>query len=424
MFDRVTCITLETRPDRWDRFISDLPNDWPFERPERVLAIDGKKCPAPPWWRQGNPAWGCYRSHLRILEECLNEGVDSILFLEDDAICADNFGQQWQDFYEALPDDWQMLYLGGQHLDQDKSPPEKVNDFVYRPMNVNRTHAFALRGRDTLRAVYRHLNATRNWKERHHIDHHLGRIHQEYKTYCPARWLVGQNDTQSTISGLEPAIRFWMSAADVQTICTPFVAVVGLHRSGSSCLAGCLHEMGVHMGNKFVGYEANGGYEAQDLARLCEDAMPFPSIRKVMEREDFYRRLRLWICARSYEAREKQTMCGGKYPHLCTFLPIVKDVCGDALRVVHIDRPYHQSVESLHKRTGRDKQVIKQVQRFLWDEKRKHLSVTEHITVEFDDLLTNPTKELTRIAEYLELEEPNIDDAANMVDTDKVKFGS
>ncbi|MGB7323991.1 MAG: hypothetical protein WBD31_03910, partial [Rubripirellula sp.] len=42
---------------------------WPFPEPERFAAIDGRRVATPPQWRAGNGAWGCYRSHLLILEK-------------------------------------------------------------------------------------------------------------------------------------------------------------------------------------------------------------------------------------------------------------------------------------------------------------------------------------------------------------------
>ncbi len=46
-------------------------------RRERFAAIDGRRLATPEQWRAGNGAWGCYRSHLLILEKCLLEGIDS-----------------------------------------------------------------------------------------------------------------------------------------------------------------------------------------------------------------------------------------------------------------------------------------------------------------------------------------------------------
>jgi len=102
---RTTCITLDYRQDRWDRFQSELPTDFGdfFPLPERYQAIAGKKCPHPPEWKAGGGAWGCYRSHLRILEECLNNEIDSCLFLEDDAVFLPNFGTKLREFINDLP---------------------------------------------------------------------------------------------------------------------------------------------------------------------------------------------------------------------------------------------------------------------------------------------------------------------------------
>ena len=64
---------------------------------------------------------------------------------------------------------------------------------VYRPFNANRTHAYAVRGTEMLNVLNKHLHA-RDWFEKHHIDHHYGRLHQtgQYGVYVPRRWLVGQ----------------------------------------------------------------------------------------------------------------------------------------------------------------------------------------------------------------------------------------
>ena len=36
----------------------------------------------------------------------------------------------------------------------------------------------------------------------------------------------------------------------------PFVFVLGMHRSGTSCLAGCLEHCGLHLGDVRVGHDA------------------------------------------------------------------------------------------------------------------------------------------------------------------------
>ena len=174
-FDRVVCISLKRRPNRWEQFFGQIPSDWPFKEVERYDAIDGNLCPSPSWWSSGGGAWGCYKSHYNILEQCINDGVESCLFLEDDAVFGEAFSKEAGIFLEEVPDDWGMVYLGGQHLHTSSHPPVRVSENVYVPYNVNRTHAFALRGKAAMRRVYDFLNESRAWKYREHIDHHLGR---------------------------------------------------------------------------------------------------------------------------------------------------------------------------------------------------------------------------------------------------------
>jgi hypothetical protein len=91
------------------------------------------------------------------------------------------------------------VYLGGEHLKQNIRLPRRINDWVYRPFNVNRTHCFGLRGRAAMELVYRYLNAFPSWTAQHHIDHHLGTLHaaMERGLYVPRRWLVQQQGGQS-----------------------------------------------------------------------------------------------------------------------------------------------------------------------------------------------------------------------------------
>ena len=208
-FERVYCVNLDSRPDRWRRFAEGLPADWPFAPPVRVRAIWGKSVKHPDYWHSGNGAWGCYRSHLRIIEECLNEGVQSVLLLEDDALFPPDFAPRVSAWLRHVPANWQMLYLGGQHLFAKKHPPRQVAPELWQPYNVNRTHAFALQG-DMLQIVYHHLLRT-DWHRANHIDHHLGRLHQQrkHRIYCPPEWLVGQAEGKSNISGKTPPERFW-----------------------------------------------------------------------------------------------------------------------------------------------------------------------------------------------------------------------
>jgi GR25 family glycosyltransferase involved in LPS biosynthesis len=199
MFDRVVCINLARRPDRWQRFQQGLPADWPFRPVERFEAIDGQRVPPPQWYgrsdvpdwknRRCGP-WGCLRSHLAVWEQVLNTACDDVLIFEDDALFADDFAERVQAFLDAMPANWHQLYLGGQHLYPEHNPPEVVNDWVLRGRNINRTHAYAIT-RPMMHALYRHLSAPweancwRDW----HLDYRMGAWHLagKWNVYAPLR---------------------------------------------------------------------------------------------------------------------------------------------------------------------------------------------------------------------------------------------
>jgi hypothetical protein len=208
MFAKTYVINLVFKQDRLNRFLQAAPQclgpieTWP--------AIHGDTVLHPDWWTAGRGAWGCYRSHLQILEHCYNSGIDSYLVFEDDALFRSDFDSLYEKVLAELPDDWEQLYLGGQLLHEHQHPPQRISDNLFVPHNVNRTHCFAVHRRG-YEKLYRHLNAT-PFHNGEHIDHHLGRLHESrgLKLYCSGKWLVGQDGGPSNISGNNNSATFWV----------------------------------------------------------------------------------------------------------------------------------------------------------------------------------------------------------------------
>ncbi len=412
VFDAVYCVNLDRRKDRWRSFKKGLPSDWPFRAIKRVSAIDGKMIPTPDWWSQGGGAWGCYRTHLNLIENALNTGKNSILLMEDDATFCKDFTQKASAFLEALPDDWGLVYLGGQHLFVHKNPPLKINDLVYRPYNVNRTHAFAIRGK-MLKKIYRHL-LRQDWQKGNHIDHHLGRLHQQRKDpiYTPAEWLVGQAEGKSNISGREAPERFWKPAAQVgqaDPANAPFVVVLGIHSSGTSCLAGVLYRLGLYLGDKLVGYygsdpEGDCGFEAVGLRDICEGAIPFPSVEFKWKRNKIWNQLKGFLNRARRTAREKSTIAAGKYPQLCRLGRQLLNICGDNLYLLTSDRPIEHSIASMKQRRTRKVRGVEAHQQWLNEGKEWLISQVPSdrvLRVNYYDLLKDPGTIVDGIGELL-----------------------
>jgi len=295
----------------------------------------------------------------------------------------------------------------------------KMANGVVKVRNGNRTHAHALRG-NYIKDAYRHLCDYPNHAQRprFHVDHRLGMLHEsgKYKVYAPSPWLIGQANGRSDIAGTDFSLRFWSDGPWQQKQpdeLPPFVAVIGLHRSGSSALAGVLHKLGIHLGNQLGGYEPTGGFEAITLAHLCERAYPFPSTSLAVPRKQLVNELRSFIDEKRREAFFKNTIAGGKYPHLCALGNELRESCGAPrnLRVIHTSRPLDESITSLKKRSARESDWLhitddqaEAVQRWLWERKTTFLAEVEHLTIEFDDLRANPTGQIERIIEYLGIE--------------------
>ncbi len=347
-FDRVAVVSLARRPDRLAAFRAGVPADFPYGPIGLEVAVDGAKCKSPEWWRQGGGAWGCYRSHVRIIEDALNAGQERVLIFEDDATFSPGFSEAAERYFDALPAGWTQAYLGGQHL----RPPLAIpgNPLVVKASNINRTHAYAVRGRAGLLRLYRWLESCDQWKNSCHIDHHFGRLHkaEESGFYAPAVWLCGQAAGRSNISGKDVIERWWGARAATVPDSKQFVAVMGLHRSGSSATAMVLHKLGVSMGDRLGGWERKngGGGEAVGLAAICERAAKFPRC-EIADRREAARQLAGWIRGRM----QTRAIAGGKYPHLCAMGPELVAAAGDALRVVVCERPLAESIDSLQRRS-------------------------------------------------------------------------
>lgn len=433
MFAETYCVNLARREDRWKEFLHEYPSEL-LQQPIRFNAIDGKICHCPVWWKQGGGAWGCYRSHLSIIESCLNRGVESVLIFEDDATFTADFTERFPAIMQdAIKLDWEWLYLGGQFLGEKVHPPKPLSQNIVRPYNVNRTHAFALRGRRMMEEVYRLLTTTDKWKRGQHIDHKFGTLHEKnyrepkFRILCPNRWIVGQRESISNINGRDNETRFWQSTKTRRNLVMPFVFVIGNHSSGSSCLAGCLYHLGLYFGRResFAGYHGDlRGCEPRDLMRHCEKMLPFPSAQEQLRQQDFQQRMTRFVNTKQREAKRQGKLAAAKYPQLCALLKHVLPVFtmpSEQVRIVHIDRPLDDSIASITRREPKRKpQRLREHCRLLADQKQRLLSECREkeipiCNIQYYDLLSNPGETLNTVCEFLKLK-PSVDQIRQAVE--------
>lgn len=213
LVERAFVITLPFRDDRLRSFMRQYDKLSCLPEIEVWPAIHGDTCTPPDCWSAGNGAWGCYRSHLNILEYCLNNRVSSYVVFEDDAqIRTEYFDDYVTAAFDELPENWEQLYLGGQLIHEATHPPTKISERLHRPFNVNRTHAFAV-SRAGMLPIYHHI-CNLPFQKDEHIDHHLGRWHENdrNRVYCLSQWMVGQHGSSSNVSGKTEPIEFYTDA--------------------------------------------------------------------------------------------------------------------------------------------------------------------------------------------------------------------
>lgn len=422
-FERCYCVTLPRRGDRWEEFSKRLPAPWPLPPVTRFDAIDGRLCKPPAWWTSGRGAWGCYRSHLAILEKCLNDAVDSLVIFEDDC----TFTPEFSSAVAALdiPGDCEQLYFGGQHLIAPEPVDQRVD--IVRCRNVNRTHAYAVVGREAIAKLYSMLNDTPGWVRKYHIDHTYGRLQEScaVNAYAVSPWLCGQSAGSSDVCERKVPERLWKYTPPTSPL--PFVAIMGLHRSGSSALAMLCHKLGISMGRKLTGWEGRhgGGGEAVTLAWLCEQWARFPTTQPQVS-FDAAGHLKAWIAGRVADDSAAGMRTGGKYPHLCAMGGMLASACGEGLKVIDIRRPIEQSIDSLVRRSqipGAPKATAGQaeaVQRWLWDKREAFLrsfDTSRVLRIEYTELCRDPHAIAREIAQFvgIECDEVSVDAACSHI---------
>lgn len=84
---------------------------------------------------------GCAMTHFSIWKMCQYLPEDEFLILEDDAIPCEKFMENFWAFYESLPADWEIAYLGNQP-NEFSGKPTPINDRVATHPRPYTTHAY------------------------------------------------------------------------------------------------------------------------------------------------------------------------------------------------------------------------------------------------------------------------------------------
>jgi len=209
-FDKIFWINCNTRADRYLRMQARLK--LLGVEAERVECVRGAKVQIPiPLisTRTLNAGEvGCFLSHRMLYQRIQKEGWQRTLILEDDAEFVKGFAERFEDVYEAVPTDWQMLYLGrwnydylvtkergqnGERVGLNTLLDEKHGHGIYAADRNWLTHAYAV-DQSAIEHILTHTSEIKGG-----IDEVLAQIQSELKVYAIHPALIHQDNSRSSI---------------------------------------------------------------------------------------------------------------------------------------------------------------------------------------------------------------------------------
>lgn len=189
-FDKIYCINLDDRIDRWqsaeEQFLKTNLTV------ERIPAIKGADLNLewPSEIKEG--AVGCSLSHLFTLKLAKHLNLSSYLLLEDDIQFDENFSKKFSEIYEnQVPDNWDMLYLGGQHFHGMNL--SQVSENVYKCEYTLAAHSIAFKNTVYDRFIKSLVDITKP------CDVHYAESHKDINAYVIVPHLTWQKNTYSDI---------------------------------------------------------------------------------------------------------------------------------------------------------------------------------------------------------------------------------
>lgn len=121
-------LTLPDSKDRQEAFAKCKPKGLDIET---WFAKSGDDVTPPVWWRSSANMWSHAVNFMDIFEKYKVSDRPLLLF-EDDAKPAPDFCQRLETLLAHVPDDWEVLYLGGHRMDFQQAPAVEVNEHVLR----------------------------------------------------------------------------------------------------------------------------------------------------------------------------------------------------------------------------------------------------------------------------------------------------
>lgn len=197
-FDKIYCINLDRRTDRWESVSKIFSNNNLVV--ERHSAFDGKKELDLPYPSSSELAGAI--SHRDVIKKAKELGLKNVLVFEDDVEVIDNLTNVFESIKDSIPSDWDMIYFGGNHV----GGLVQVNDNFFRCLRTYALHMYAVNEKfyDLLikyldDKINRVINGKFPLKPSVAADYFVADLHMVSYCYIMKPYLAWQSDGYSDI---------------------------------------------------------------------------------------------------------------------------------------------------------------------------------------------------------------------------------
>jgi glycosyl transferase family 25 len=136
--DKIFCINLERRPDRRELAENEFSRfglDFEFFK-----GVDGHLLDLKSKIKPGHV--GCVLSHLNLFKHIKDLDGDVFMITEDDVVFSDDFMEKYDKLIGRVPDDWNLLYFGGNHNSLNL---DMVSENIHRLRKTYTTHCYLVK---------------------------------------------------------------------------------------------------------------------------------------------------------------------------------------------------------------------------------------------------------------------------------------
>lgn len=172
-FDKIYCINLERRLDRWNKVLVEFDKFGISNQIDKFNAIDGNNIPNQTKLLNGE--LGVLETHIKLIEKCKNDKLNNVLIMEDDVYFTNEFNNL-DSLMSFVPEDWDLLFLGGNHI--YGKPPLKINEKIIKTNHTVALHCVAIK--NTMFDVILEILQ----KKSKQVDSYYADLQKGFNSYC------------------------------------------------------------------------------------------------------------------------------------------------------------------------------------------------------------------------------------------------